>query len=56
MHIFILIMEIGQKITVTRKTFKYGNSVGIVIPAQLGIPPGTVLTLTIERPDLNKSD
>lgn len=44
-------MEIGEKISFTRKTYKYGNSVGIVIPAQMKVIPGTTLKVTIERID-----
>ena len=46
-------MEIGEKISFIRKTYKYGNSVGIVIPAQMKVVPGTQLKVTIERVDPN---
>ena len=42
-------MEVGEKITITRKTFRYGNSIAVVIPAQFKIPDGTPLKLTVER-------
>ena len=47
-------MEVGEKISFTRKTYKYGNSVGIVIPAQLRVVPNTVLRVTVERIDPNE--
>lgn len=46
-------MEIGEKISFTRKTYKYGNSVGIVIPAQIRVVPGTTLKVVIERVNPN---
>lgn len=46
-------MEVGEKISFTRKTYKYGNSVGIVIPAQIRVVPGTTLKVVIERVDPN---
>ena len=42
-------MEVGEKITITRTTFRYGNSIAVVIPAQFKIPDGTPLKLTVER-------
>ena len=42
-------MEVGEKITITRKTFRYGNSIAVVIPAQFKIPEGTPLKMVIER-------
>lgn len=42
-------MEVGDKITITRKTFRYGNSIAIVIPAQFNIPEQTPLKVTIEK-------
>lgn len=42
-------MEVGEKITITRKTFRYGNSIAVVIPAQFKIPEGTPLKMTVER-------
>ncbi len=48
-----MIMEIGEKVTTTRKTFKYGNSIAVVIPAQFKIPDGVPLRITIERLESN---
>lgn len=44
-------MEPGQSITFTRKTFRYGNSVALVIPAQFDIDAKTSLKITIELVD-----
>lgn len=46
-------MEVGEKITTTRKTFRYGNSIAVVIPAQFKIPEGSLLKMTIERLESN---
>ena len=48
---FLYTMEIGEKISFVRKTFRYGNSVGIVVPAQMRVAPGVVLKVVIERID-----
>ena len=44
-------MDPGQVITFMRKTFRYGNSVALVIPAQFEIEAKTPLKITIELVD-----
>ena len=41
-------MEKGERVTIKRTTFAFGNSTAITIPAGLDIPPKTELSLTIE--------
>ena len=42
-------MEVGDKVTVKKKTFTFGHSKSaVIIPAVLNIPAGSEVSLTIE--------
>lgn len=49
-------MESSDRITFTRKTFKFGNSSAITIPSAFKIPVKTELKITVEMADNAKSD
>lgn len=49
-------MEIGNILTYTRRTFKFGNSQAVSVPASLGIPNKAMLKVTIELIDLGEKE
>ena len=44
----------GNRISVVKKPFKFGGSIAVVVPAQLGLKAGQPVKFTFEVPDLDE--
>ena len=51
-----IVMEKGNSLTFTRRTFKFGNSQAITIPAALSVPVKSMLKVTVEMVDQGPED